>query len=214
MTTRVKLEIAGGILALIVCGVLAGSWLGAREDSIRMKATIDAQNQVVAAEQKQSQALADAQSARDKATAQTVAALQSAASKQVTPAQIAAWIPQQIPAQQQPITITIPPATPQNPVPAAVASIPQADLPALRDEVTSCQVCAAKLSTAQSDLSSQGDRLTLAGEQLSAMTKERDAAVKASKGGGFWKRVESASKYLAIGAGVGAAAVCGTGHCK
>lgn len=213
MTTRVKIEIAGALLALVVIGFVASSWIGSREDAIRMKATIDAQGQIIAASNKQAKDLADAETARDKVTAANVAALQAAAAKLVSPAEIAAWLPKQLPT-PQPITFTIPAATPQNPSPNATASIPQADLPALRDEVTSCQVCSQKLATAQSDLTSRDQRLTLAGEQLSAMTKERDAAVTASKGGSFWHRVGRATKFIAVGGVAAVVAVCGSGHCK
>lgn len=213
LTTRVKLEIAGALVALVVLGTVGGSWLGAREEGIRMKATLDAQQQVIASSAKQVKDIQDAEAERDKVTAANVAALQASAARQTTPAEIAAWLPKQIQT-PQPITFTIPAATPQNPTPAAIASVPQADLPALRDEVTQCQVCAQKLADAQGDLSSERDKEVLAGEQLSAMTKERDAAVTAAKGGGFWKRLGRAAKWTVIGIAVGAAATCGSGHCK
>jgi hypothetical protein len=192
---------------------VAGSWLGAREDSIKMKATIDAQTQVIDAAEKQAKDIQAAEAERDKQTAATVATLQAAAASQVTPAQIAAWIPKQL-SGPQPITFTIPPATAQNPSPNATASVPEADLPALRDQIEKCQECAVKLSTAQADVSSRDQRLLLAQQDLSAMTKERDAAVTASKGGSFWTRVKSKAKWFAIGAGVAAGVACGSGHCK
>ena len=213
LTTRVKWQIAAAVTALLVLSIFAGSWLGAREDQIRMKATIDAQQQVIDASQKQAKQIQAAEAERDKQTAATVASLQAAAARQVTPAQIAAWIPKQIPV-PQPITFTVPAATPQNPSPDATASIPVADLPVLRDQIEKCQECSAKLSTAQADLTSRDQRLSLAGQQLSAMTRERDAAVQASKGGAFWSRAKRTAKYVAIGGAIAGASICGTGHCK
>lgn len=213
LTTRHKLEIAGAAVALLVIAALGGSWVGAREQAIRAEATVEAQQQVIAASAKQAKDLVEAEAERDKLTAVNVAMLQAAAAKQVTPAEIAKWIPQQLPT-PQPITFTIPQATAANRTPNATASIPQADMPALRDQIEQCQVCGAKLTTAQADLSSRDERLVLAGEQLSAMSKERDAYMKAAKGGGFWSRVKRSAKWFAIGAGIGAAAVCGSGHCK
>jgi hypothetical protein len=205
LTLRHKLEIAGALLALVAIASVGGSWLGAREEGIRLKATLDAQGQVIASAQKQAKDIQAAEAERDKETAATVAAFQQAAAKQVTPEQIAAWIPKQL-STPQPITFTIPPATPQNPTPNATASIPAADLPALRDQITACQTCSVKLSTAQADLSSRDQRLTLAGQQLSALTKERDAAVTAAKGGGKWQRIKRAAKWFGIGAALGYAA--------
>lgn len=213
LTTRHKLEIAGAIVALVVAAILGGAWLGAREDAIRMKATVDAQQQLIATTAKQAKDLQDAEVERDKLTAANVAVLAAAAAKQVTPAEIATWLPKQL-AGPQPITFTIPTPTAANPTPNATASIPQADLPALRDQIEKCQECALKLAASQADVSSRDERLTLAGEQLSAMSKERDAAVKASKGGGFWSRAKRTVKYVVIGIAIGAVAVCGSGHCK
>jgi hypothetical protein len=213
LTSREKWEIGGGFLTLLIVAILGGSWLGAREDSIRMKATIDAQQQVIAASAKQARDLLDAEAERDKMTAANVAALAAAAAKQVTPGEIASWLPKQL-AGPQPITFTIPTPTAANPAPNAMASIPQSDLPALRDQIEKCQECGLKLTAAEADVASRDERLALAGAELSAMSKERDAAVKASKGGSFWTRTKRAAKWLVIGIGVGAAAVCGSGHCK
>lgn len=213
LTSRAKWEIVGAIAALVVLAIVAGSWLGAREDQIRMKATIDAQNQVIASAEKQAKDIQAAEDARDKASAATVAAIQQAAAKQVTPAEIAAWIPKQL-GVPQPITFQVPAPTAQNPSPNATASIPQADLPALRDSITACQTCSVKLSTAQADLTSRDQQAVLAQKQIDALKTERDVAVKASKGGGFWSRVKRSAKWAAIGGGIAGAAICGTGHCK
>lgn len=213
LTTRVKWEIAGAVAAVIVIATFGGSYLGAREDQIRMKATIDAQNTVIASAQKQAKDIQDAEDVRDKASAATVAAIQQAAAKQVTPAEIAAWIPKQL-AGPQPITFQIPAPTAQNPSPNATASIPAADLPALRDQITSCQTCSVKLATAQSDLSGRDQQAALAQKQIDALKTERDAAVTASKGGSFWARLKTKARWFAIGGAAAAAAVCATGHCK
>ena len=215
LTPRVKGEIVAGVVGLVVLVIVCASWVGAREDAIRAKATVDAQQTVIAAAQKQTKDLQAAEAARDQLTAVNVAALQAAAAKQVTPAQIAAWIPKQL---QQlpgtPITLSIPAATAQNPTPDAIASIPQADLPILRDQIEKCQECGVKLATAQQDGTSKDQRLLLAGQQLSAMSNERDAYKQAAKGGPFWSRVKAKAKWFAIGGAVVAGALCGTGHCK
>lgn len=215
LTPRVKYELAGGGVALVVIVLVVASWVGAREDAIRAKATVDAQQTLIAAAEKNAKNLQDAEAARDQLTAVNVAALQSAAAKQVTPAQMAAWIPKQI---QQlpgtPITLNIPAATAANPTPNAIASIPQADLPALRDQIEKCEECGVKLASAQQDATSKDQRLLLAGQQLSAVSIERDAYKQAAKGGPFWSRVKSKAKWFVIGAGIAAGALCGTGHCK
>lgn len=213
LTARAKFEIAATLLALLAMGAIAWSWISAREDAIKLKATLEAQGQVITAAQKQVKDLQAAEAERDKQAAATVANLQSAAAKQVTPAQIAAWISKQLQL-PQPITVTVPSVSPQNPSPNATASIPAADLPALRDTIEKCQECSVKLSTAQADLSSRDQQAILAQKQIDALKTERDAAVTAAKGGSKWQRLKKAGKWTGIGILVGAGALCGSGHCK
>lgn len=129
-----------------------------------------------------------------------------------TAAQIAAWLPKQLPT-PTPVKIEVPPSTAKNPAPAAVAKIPQMDLPALRDYVESCKVCSVKLHTAQQDIADKDRQLKLAGEQLSAAEKQRDAVLHAAHGT-FWGRLWTRTKWFVIGAGAGAALLCGSGHCR
>jgi hypothetical protein len=82
---------------------------------------------------------------------------------------------------------------------APVAQIPTTDLKPLFDFVQDCRACKVQLDAAQADLRDEQAK-------TAALSKERDAAVKAVKGGGFWTRVKRNAKWLAIGAILGAAA--------
>lgn len=213
MSLRTKIEIALGLLLAAVAAFAFYSWLEAHDDRVKMQATVDAQAKVIGQQRQDAAALAAAENRRDAALSTQLAAMRQAAAKLRTPQQIAAWIPSQlkIPA---PIAITVPPATKTDPAPAATASIPQVDLPALRDSLESCRECEARLGVEQQDIASRDAQLKIAGEQLSAIERERDAAMQAAKGGGFWMRLKRNAKWFAIGAGLGAGALCGTGHCK
>lgn len=79
------------------------------------------------------------------------------------------------------------------------AVIPGVDLKPLYDFALDCQACQAKLSAAQSDLIDERQKTT-------ALTKERDDAVRIAKGGSAWRRVARAAKWFFIGAAVGAIA--------
>lgn len=206
--------IIAALALLAIAGYLGSSWLSAHDAQVKLTATLAAQKTVIDQAQKDRDAHAAADKVRDAQTAATIESMQKALGNVQTPAQIAAWLPKQLPSLPQPITIQMPAATAQNPAPAATASIPVADLPALRDQLEQCRECAVKLATAQQDVSSRDAQLKLAGEQLSALQRERDAAVTASKGGGFWPRVKRGVKFFVIGAAAGAVALCGTGHCK
>jgi hypothetical protein len=214
MLLRTKLEIAAGALFLAGSAFGFTTWLQEHDDRLR------AQEQAAAAKKDFDQAAdemkqhADADKARDEATAKQLDAMQKIAAQIQTPAQIAAWLPKQVPGLPQPITVTLPPATAQNPQPDAIASIPQADLPTLRDTVEKCRENSVRLSSCQADQTSKQEQLRLAGEQLSAVERERDAYKTAAKGGTFWTRTKRAGKWIIVGAALGAGAVCGTGHCK
>jgi hypothetical protein len=80
--------------------------------------------------------------------------------------------------------------------PPAIIRVPQADLKPLYDAVEDCEVCQAKLSAAQSDLSDEKTK-------FAAATAQRDAAVSAARGT-FWTRARTAAKWIVIGAAAGA----------
>jgi hypothetical protein len=90
---------------------------------------------------------------------------------------------------------------------APSAQIPAADLKPLFDFVQDCRSCRAQLAAAKQNATDDAAKLT-------AVTRERDAAVATAKGGTFWQRVRRNAIWFVVGAGAGAVAVCGTGHCR
>ena len=111
-----------------------------------------------------------------------------------------------------PILVTA--ATASNPTPNAVISIPQADLPALRDRLSNCDLNANRLTTCEADAVTNTERLRLAGVALSAAENQRDAYRTELKGGTFWRRTKTAAKFVGIGIAIAIAGACGSGHCK
>lgn len=210
---RHKFLAAAAAAGIAGAGVAFSAWLGAHDAWIRAQATVAQQAQTIDQARQQTQQIAAGIQARDQAEAKQLATMQAEVDRLKTAQQIAQWLPQQVPT-PQPVKIELPAASPGNPAPPATATIPQTDLPALRDYVESCKACSVKLAAAQQDLAARESELQLAGEQLSAAEKQRDAALRAARGGGFWHRVGAAFKWLAIGAGAGAALLCGSGHCK
>jgi hypothetical protein len=95
---------------------------------------------------------------------------------------------------------SISPATP-------TAEIPAADLKPLYDFVQDCSACQIRLAAAKQDASDNALK-------ISALTRERDAAVTAAKGGSFWLRLRRNSHWLVIGAAASAGILCGTRHCR
>jgi hypothetical protein len=94
---------------------------------------------------------------------------------------------------------------PDAPIPSA--QIPAADLKPLYDYIQDCRSCQAQLAAAKLDTADNAAK-------LSAITRERDAALTAAKGGTFWRRLRRNALWFAVGAGAEAVALCGTGHCR
>lgn len=106
-----------------------------------------------------------------------------------TPEQVIAKLPQYIPL---PAPLQRLPRDNGNTAGAGQApsiAIPPADISPLFSFATECQACKLKLQADQA--------------QIAQLTTERDAALKAAKGGGFWRRTGTALKWLGIGVGVG-----------
>lgn len=213
MNLRTKLEVAAAVILIGLCGFGFSIWLSEHDARIHADETVHAQKQAFEQAAVQLRTLQAAQADRDRQTAQTIAALQASAAKQVTPAEISKWIPKQ-PGFESLGTIRTPAPTPQNPSPDAIVTIPEAQLPVLRDSIEKCRECAIKLSAADEDLASKDQQLRLAGEQLSATANQRDAYKQQLQGGTFFARARQAAKWIVGGIAIGAVAVCGSGHCK
>lgn len=79
---------------------------------------------------------------------------------------------------------------------APAAQIPAADLQPLFDFVQDCRACQARLAVAQENAADDAAKIT-------ALTRERDAALTAAKGGSFLRRLRRNALWFGIGAGVG-----------
>ncbi|MGA8220597.1 MAG: hypothetical protein WB780_03015 [Candidatus Acidiferrales bacterium] len=100
-------------------------------------------------------------------------------------------------------SVTAPQELPASPS----AQIPTVDLKPLYDFVQDCRACQAQLASAKLDAADNATKIT-------ALTRERDAATTAAKGGGFWLRLRRNVLWFAVGVGAGAVALCSTGHCR
>jgi hypothetical protein len=91
------------------------------------------------------------------------------------------------------------------PDPPAVITVPQADLKPMFDHLQDCHACQEQLRATEQDLSDEQAKVT-------ALTIERDAAIKAARGGGFWSRLRTGARWFALGAAAGALAVSAAHH--
>jgi hypothetical protein len=78
----------------------------------------------------------------------------------------------------------------------ADATIPATDLKPLYDFVQDCRACQAQLAAAKQNSADDAAK-------LASLSRERDAAITAAKGGTFWRRLRRNAAWLAAGAALG-----------
>lgn len=197
--------LAGVAIFLVIIGVIAANaWHNAMVARARLEATMQA-DKAHQGELTQ-QAATIAQDLK-----QRIAALESDKARTQTPSEIIKEVPVYLPANlPAPITTVTQPAAPgakdQTPV-ITGAMVPASDFKPIFDQLVECKECAAKLSADDADL-------RIKSEQLVSVTRERDAAIKAVKGGSFFQRLKHDAKAIGYTALTTVAVVCGTGHCK
>ncbi len=182
------------LVAALVGAALAGrSWLQGRDAQVRLEAELAAQKTIIEQVNQREKQRADE-------LKQTLAQIDELKRNVKTPQQAAREIPRSLPGLSQPIVIHVPDTKPGEPPASATATLPQEDLKPLFDLIQDCHACKAQLASAAKDRAD--DRV-----KIEALSHQRDAAVKAAKGGGFWVRLKRGAKWFLIGGAVGAAAV-------
>src|SRR6266851_873894 len=191
MPARYRFRLAEITVASLLALAVYFSWRADRRDRSQLESELAATKQLLAA--------ADArQHDRDNQLAQTLATLAAEKRTIVTPAQIVRELPSQISLPSS-IVLQSAPASSNSPSPQTNAVIPAEDLKPLYDFTIDCKACQAKLATAQSDLTDERQKTT-------ALTRERDDALRIARGSSTWRRITRAAKWFLIGAAAGAVA--------
>jgi hypothetical protein len=215
MSVRIWLKLAEILVPLLLAFTIYVSWQADRRDRAQLASQL-------AASQKTITDAAASQHDRDTLLNQTLAQIAAQKQAAVSPAQIlkdlpgALSLPVPIALQTQGAQADPAPNSlakqgapgqistlPNNPSPKSGqpvdAVLPAADLKPLYDFALDCKACQTKLAASQSDLTDEKTK-------TAALTKERDAAVRAAKGGSVLRRIARAAKWFAIGAAAGAVA--------
>jgi hypothetical protein len=191
MPPRDWIRLAELVAAFALALAVFFSWRADRRDRSQLESELAATKQLLSA--------ADArQHDRDAQLAHTLATLAAEKRTIVTPAQIVHDLPNQLPL-PAPLVLQSAPASPDSPLPKTNAVIPAEDLKPLYDFTIDCKTCQSKLTAAQADLTDERAKTT-------ALTRERDDALRIAKGGSLLRRITRAAKWLIIGAAAGAIA--------
>ncbi len=182
------------VAAAIAVALLADAWRAARHDSQKLAAALAAQNAVI-------QQAGDRENQRDSQLAAALASIQKQKQAVRTPKEASDRLASVLPPLPLPVSVHDPDLTvplPPGETSAATVSIPQPDLVPLYDQLQDCRADKAQNDALQKDLSDEKTK-------EAALLHERDSAVTAAHGGGFFQRVKRAAKWFAIGVATGAA---------
>jgi hypothetical protein len=186
--------------ALVLVAIIFVSWREDRRDRSELAIQLAAAQQALNA--------ADArQHDRDAQLQQSLAAIAQTKRIVQSPIEILADLPNELPL-PTPLAFNRSnlPDSPQakgSGTQTAQVVIPPEDLKPLYDFALDCKACQSKLATTQADLTDEHTKTV-------TLTKERDAALQAAKGGTLLRRIGRAAKWFAIGAAAGALAAKST----
>jgi hypothetical protein len=201
MTVRSWIKVAAMLVALVAGVSVYFAWRGAQREQAQLKAELQATQK----------ALADAdtrEKTRDAELAQVLTGFNQKKAAIQTAEQIVKALPDVLPLPAPILDLTAReagagdvPGSPKtgNPKASSNVLLPTADLKPLYDYAVDCQECKAQLSAAQGNLADEKTK-------TQALSKERDTALQAARGGSALRRVVRAAKWFVIGAAAGAVA--------
>lgn len=189
------LAAVAALAALCLAIIVAHSREAARQAANDLGVTFHAQEPVLKQAQKR-------EVQRDALVSKNLATISKAERQAKKPADIAERLPAAFAPLPHPLSVTLAPRADDD-IGAgeapAIITVPQDDLKPLFDHLEECRACQEQLSAAQQNLSDERTK-------VSALMIERDAAVKAARGGGFWSRFRTGAKWFVIGGALGAIA--------
>lgn len=201
------------ILAAIALLFLA-SWVMAKFDLAKAKATDEAQRQYQAQLSQQVNILVENQKQITETIAKiqqdekaSLAAIDAKFEKAQSPQDVAKIVASLMQL-KQPITFVTPPSTPENPHPSPVAQISTEDTPQVKAYVQACEECKVKLTSAAQQLdeakkSAQNfeDQLNLKELTIQSQNEQITKWKNAANGGSKWQKFGRALKVVGCAAG-------------
>jgi len=191
MTTWLKLVLL--IVTLLAAAVCYFVWRDLQQQRSQLQAELKAaQSQVAQTEARQQ--------TRDRALQSILSNMEKQKAQITTPSEALAALPDVLPL-PKPFTLDPVLAGKGSSLPGSpTVHLPAEDLKPLYDFASQCRECQARLTVTQADLKDEQSKTQL-------LTKERNAALRAARGGSVLQRVLRATKWIAIGAAAGAVAV-------
>jgi hypothetical protein len=211
LRAKVELLAAGVLLVGAVLGFR--TWLSEHDARLQADAKAKAQEAVQQVAAEQVAALQKQIGDRDAAYQLQLQSLDKKFAAAGSPEQIA-QLAAQLMGLREPIQIVTPATTAENPKPQPVAQVPLADAPQAEQYIRDCEACKAERTKLQADAADRAKQADLAQKQIDALKSEVKTWQTAAKGGTVLQRFGRAAKWVVIGAGAGAVALCSSGHCR
>jgi hypothetical protein len=192
------------VLVAIALVLALRGYFQEREDRVRLDAELEASRQLLVKNQHELDAVTRGMAERERETRVMVKQIQELKARPASLREIVREIPQYIPFQQPP---EIPPPSPDAPEAPPKLELDESQAQDLRKFYLDCRQATFELRACQENAEDWKRKETLWEERERILTEQRDAAVRAVKGGTFWTRLKRESKYAvgaAGGAGVGA----------
>lgn len=114
----------------------------------------------------------------------------------------------------QPIRVTTPPATKDNPNPAPIAEVPLPDAPQAKAFVEACQECQIQLATAQKQAAISAQQTDSLKQEVALTQKDRDTWKRTAQGGSWSRRAAKRAAAFAIDAGITFALASASHYCQ
>lgn len=204
-------------IGLVTLLLAARGFQAEREARIRFEAELKGSQESIQAERRKLAEAEDRIAARAEETKKLVAEIEKLKARPATVREIIRELPQYIPVSTppelapspgQPAPIGEPRAASidnAGPEPSLIFSPEQAN--ELRRFYLDCREMTLQLDRCLNDETDWAAKESALRAQVVLTEKQRDAAVRAVKGGGFWRRLVRDSKTFIVGAALGAAAV-------
>lgn len=195
--TPIKAALA--ILAFAGLCLLGKSWLEQREDRIRLDEELKATKQLIADREKRIEEINDTMQARDKELKETLKKVEELKARPATIREIVREIPQYIPLESPP-TLTPDATAPEAPL-GIWFNEPSAQ--GLRQFYLDCHAKTLKLQPCADNADDWKRKELTWAEKEKILEQQRDAAIRAVKGGTKWQRFKKSAKTFGVGVAIG-----------
>lgn len=191
-------------VGLILAGLAGRALLNEREDRVRLDAELKATGQLLQAKDQELSRLDRGMKERDQQTAEMVKKIEELKARPATIREIVREMPQYIPFEKPPELVPPIPSAPEAP---PQIGLDESQVQDLRKFYLDCHRATLELQACQENAKDWKAKEITWQEKEQILVQQREAAIRAVKGGSFWTRFSRNGKWFLVGGAVGGATV-------